>query len=132
MGVALLDSVVIVAFLDASHEFHAAADAAVVGIGDGQVVASVVTFAELMTGAHLGYRDEQVVREFFEDVVDVIVAVDVQVAERAAELRGTRPALKMPDALILATGDLHAGTAITADGMWASLPSSCDVVTLVA
>ncbi|WP_363321356.1 PIN domain-containing protein, partial [Saccharomonospora sp.] len=36
----------------------------------------------------------------------------------AAELRAAHKALKMPDALILATADLHADVVLTGDERW--------------
>jgi predicted nucleic acid-binding protein len=45
--------------------------------------------------------------------------VDRDVAERAAQLRTAKPSLRMPDALILATADVHhADLVITADHRW--------------
>ncbi len=57
--------------------------------------------------------------------------VDRSVAERAADLRGATKALRLPDALILATADLHAATAVTADARWGQVPGlACAVSTL--
>ena len=68
---------------------------------------SVVTVAELLTGAKLGHHDERTVRRFFAQGVSRRIALDEPAAERAAELRATHKALRMPDALILATADLN-------------------------
>ena len=105
--------------MTASNKFHGAADEAITEAAHaGSLVASVVSFAELLTGVELGHHDEAVVRGFFEAVITAVLPVDVAVAERASQLRGAKKALKMPDALILATADLHADQAVTADGMW--------------
>jgi predicted nucleic acid-binding protein len=118
--VALLDSVVVAGFLDRDDAFHPAADERVRALaGREQLVVSVITYAELLTGAGLGHHDRTAVRGFFTDLIDEVHDVDRNVAERAAELRIAGPALKMPDALILATADVHEVDAvITADHRW--------------
>jgi predicted nucleic acid-binding protein len=108
MGVAL-DSDAVIGFLDRGDPLHDAAQARVVTfLRDRQrLVASVVTFAEVMTGAKAGRHPEQTVRGFFEDVVTELRPVAVAEAERAAELRAERRGLRLSDALILATAGLH-------------------------
>jgi predicted nucleic acid-binding protein len=115
--VALLDSVAVAAFLDRDDAFHAAADARIRELaGRDSLVVSVITYAELLTGAGLGHHAQSAVRGFFEQLVDEIHSVDRAVAERAAQLRTRTPALKMPDALILSTADLRdAELVITGD-----------------
>jgi len=56
--------------------------------------------------------------------------VDREVAARAATLRGKRISLRMPDALILATADLHEDidTIVGADDDWPKVKGlSCKV-----
>lgn len=128
MGVTLLDSAPIVAFLDMSNVFHTPATEAITGAAAaGTLIASAVTYAEMLTGAELGHHDKSVVLVFFQRVFHSIIPVDRAVAERASELRGGLPALKMPDALILATADLHATEAITCDQQWAKPTVQCKV-----
>jgi predicted nucleic acid-binding protein len=105
----VLDSDAVVGFLDRSDALHAAAKSVVhdlIVAGD-RLLASVVTFAEVLTGAKLGHHDEDAVRGFFRDLVVELVPVDSEVAERAATLRARRKSLRMPDALVLASADLH-------------------------
>jgi len=119
MGVALLDSNTVVGFLDADDPLHQAADVAVRAAATRHVLAaSVVTFAELLTGAKLGHHDEPTVRGFFSQVITQSLRLDDAVAERSAELRAAHRSLKMPDALILATGDLYADLVLTGDQKW--------------
>jgi hypothetical protein len=103
-----LDSAAVVAFLDQDDKLHSAADAAIRGlIAGNRFFASAVTFAEVLTGAHLDHHDEAVVRGFFDDLVAEILPVETVTAERAARLRAEHKALRMPDALILAAADGH-------------------------
>lgn len=108
MAVAL-DSSAVIGFLDRSDAFHEAADTAIRGVltGGQNLCASVVTYAEVLTGAKLGHHDEDTVRGFFNDLVSNVLSVDFEAAERAAALRAEQRSLKMPDALIFAGADLH-------------------------
>lgn len=107
MAVAL-DSNVLIGFLDRGDALHRSADERVREVLDGgsNLCASVVTYAELLTGAKLGHHDEAIVRGFFDELISWLMPIDRAVAERAAELRSLRKALKMPDALILAGAEL--------------------------
>jgi predicted nucleic acid-binding protein len=129
VGVALLDSTTVVGLLDADDPLHDQADAAVRSAATEHLLAvSVVTVAEVLTGAKLGHHDEQTVGRFLDQAIARRIVVDEAVAERAAELRAARRALRMPDALILATGDLHAQLVLTADRTWLTTPGlSCEV-----
>lgn len=118
--VALLDSATVAGFLDRDDVFHAAVDTRIRELaGRDKLIVSVITYAELLTGAGLAHHDQTAVRGFFADLVDEVHDVDRSVAERAAELRVARPSLRMPDALILATADLRqADLVITGDHRW--------------
>ena len=102
----VLDSGVVVGFLDRGDALHRAADAAVRELVRGQrLLASVVTYAEVLTGARLGHHDEVDVEGFFAGLLSGVLPVDVAVADRAADLRSRFKSLRMPDALILATAE---------------------------
>ena len=106
MAVAL-DSNVVVGFLDRSDDLHDAADKEIRGLLRAQqLVVSVITYAEVMTGARLGHHDESRVRGFFDDLISRILPVDVEVGDCAARLRAQARSLAMPDALIAATAEL--------------------------
>lgn len=103
----VLDSDAVVGFLDRSDALHGAADEAIRDlVGAHQLLVSTVTYAEVLTGARLGRHDEEQVRGFFFELTAGILSVDVEIAEKAAELRGRFRSLRMPDALILATADV--------------------------
>lgn len=102
----VLDSGVVVGFLDRQDALHDAADAAVRELVRGQrLVASVVTYAEVLTGARLGHHNEDDVAGFFAGLLSAVLPVDVAVADKAADLRSRFKSLRMPDALILATAE---------------------------
>ena len=136
MGLILLDSNVIVGFLDADDALHEVAVAKLKEIvGSHPLVASVVSYAEVTTGVSLGHHPKKTVERFFDILVKDLLPVDRPVAARAAKLRGERVSLRMPDALILATADLHEdiGTVLCADDDWPKVKGlSCKVELLKA
>jgi predicted nucleic acid-binding protein len=102
----VLDSDAVVGFLDREDALHDAADAAIRDlIRKQRLLVSVVTYAEVLTGARLGHHDEDQVRRFFAQLISDVLPVDPSVAEQAAELRSRLKSLRMPDALILATAE---------------------------
>jgi hypothetical protein len=104
----ILDSDAVIGFLDRSDALHTSADAAVRRfIREQRLLVSVVTYTEVLTGARLGHHDEGHVRGFFDELIFEVLPVDLEVADKAAELRSQRNALRMPDALILATAETN-------------------------
>lgn len=104
----MLDSDAVIGFLDRSDALHTSADAAVRKFTlEQRLLVSVVTYAEVLTGARLGHHGEGRVRGFFDDLISGVLPVDLEVADKAAELRSQRKALRMPDALILATAETN-------------------------
>jgi predicted nucleic acid-binding protein len=65
-------------------------------------------------------RPRESVDGFFDAVIKDLLPVDRPAAARAAALRGKHMSLRMPDALILATADLHeeVETVLCADEDW--------------
>jgi predicted nucleic acid-binding protein len=135
VGLILLDSTVIVGFLDADDALHEVAVAGLKEVSIHPLVASVISYAEVMTGVSLGHHPQKKVEGFFEVLVKDLLPVDRAVAARAATLRGKRKSLSMPDALILATADLQpeVDAVLCADGDWPKVEGlSCEVELLKA
>lgn len=141
MGTVLLDSSAVVGFLQPDDTLH---DAAYTRIGDAvragdYLAVSAVTWTEILTGAALGHREEATVRGFVADFAIAILPVDAAVAERAARIRGRhiesaaggrrRSTIAPPDALILATADVHGEVerVIGGDARWTRVCRSLDV-----
>jgi predicted nucleic acid-binding protein len=104
----VLDSSVVIGFLDRSDDLHAAADEAVRDLlSSHRLFVSVITYAEVLTGARLGHHDEEHVVGFFTDLASSIVPVDVAIGDCAARLRAGAKSLAMPDALIVATAETN-------------------------
>lgn len=130
--VVLLDSSTVVGFLDRDDALHADADRRLRALaGRERLIVSVVSYAEVLTGARLGHHDIDTVQGFFAQLIDDIVVVDVEVAERASVLRAAKRSLRMPDALILATADVRqADVVLAGDEGWGDVPIGPEVEVL--
>ena len=131
MGEVVLDSSVLLGFLDPTDVHHGAALAVVgaaVAAGD-EVVLPASVLAEVLVGAA---RQGQAVREEVErqllDAVDRLHPVDRDVAVHAADVRAAHRTVRLPDALVIATGRAIDGRVLTADKRWAVLDPRVEVV----
>lgn len=104
----ILDSDAVIGFLDSGDALHASADSAIRELlREQRLLVSVVTYAEVLTGARLGHHDESRVAGFFAELISEVLSVDVAIADIAARLRARQKTLRMPDALILATAEAN-------------------------
>jgi predicted nucleic acid-binding protein len=117
MGVALLDTSIVIAALNRDDALHEAAGRAVRAERDRHTLAiSALTYAELLVGPHqAGGRALEVVRRFAAQLR--IIDLTPEIARLAAEVRVVR-GLKLPDAMIVATGLHQADVILTADARW--------------
>jgi len=117
MGVALLDTSIVIAALNRDDALHEAASQAVRAERDRHALAiSALTYAELLVGPiRAGGRALEVVERFAAQVR--IVDLSPEIARLAAEERAAH-GLKLPDAVIVATGLLRADVILTADARW--------------
>jgi predicted nucleic acid-binding protein len=117
MGIALLDTSIVIAVLSRDDALHEAASEAVRAERDRSTLAiSALTYAELLVGPlRAGGRALEVVEQFAAQVR--IIELSPEIARRAAEERVAR-GLKLPDAVIVATGLLHADQILTAGARW--------------
>ena len=118
MGLALLDTSIVIAALNRDDALHRAAGQALRAERDRHALAiSALTYAEILVGPlRTGGRAVEVVERFAAQVRIADLSPDI--ARRAAELRASR-GLKLPDAVIVATGlGLGAVVILTADASW--------------
>jgi len=120
MGVALLDTSIVIAVLNRDDALHEAASQAVLAERDRNALAiSALTYAELLVGPiRAGGRALEMVERFAAQMR--IVDLSPEIARLTAELRTAR-GLKLPDAVIVATGLRYADVILTADGRWKSI-----------
>jgi predicted nucleic acid-binding protein len=122
MGIALLDTSIVIGALNRDDALHAIAGRAVRTERDRHALAiSALTYAEILVGPlRAGGRAVAVVERFAAQVR--IVDLSPAIARLAAELRATR-GLRLPDAVIVATGQrLEADVIVTADVRWKGIP----------
>jgi predicted nucleic acid-binding protein len=117
MGVALLDTSIVIAALNRDDALHEAASQAVRAERDRHALAiSALTYAELLVGPiRAGGRALEVVERFAAQVR--IIDLSPEIIRLAAEERAAH-GLKLPDAVIVATGLLRADVILTADARW--------------
>jgi predicted nucleic acid-binding protein len=122
MGVILLDTGVVVAFLSSTDKYHVAASKAIrEAVGQDLFVISAISYAELLTGTRLGRRAEDAVQGFCRRFIEEIAPVDEHVADRAASLRAANR-FGLADALILATAARYpAQKIIGTDAEWSKI-----------
>lgn len=121
MGLALLDTSVVIAALNREDALHRGASDAILAARDRHALAiSTMTYAEMLVGPlRVGRRAVEVVERFASQVR--LLDITPEVARTAAELR-VRRNLRLPDAVIVATGMRHrADVILTGDAAWRGL-----------
>jgi predicted nucleic acid-binding protein len=115
----VLDASVVIALLDARDVHHARALASIEGSRADEKVIPASAFAEvLVVPQRAGGR---AVGEFERNLADVPVRIEpvtADIARQAAALRARHSALRLGDALVLATGEILGATVLTADRRW--------------
>ena len=122
MGLINLDAGVIIGFLDASDAHHPtsrAALAAALEHGDHLALAASALAESLVGPARRGDSAVQTVRDLVERLPISIIPLDIEIATTAARLRAAHRALRLPDALVIATAiEQAADHLITTDRKW--------------
>jgi predicted nucleic acid-binding protein len=129
VGLSVIDTSVLVAFLEATDAHHSAAVAELTRARESHaLVVPIVAYAEVLVGpSRQGPRQEAVAEEFL-STIGGIETVSVAIARRAARLRAST-GLKLPDALVIATGlELDVDEILTADRRWQSIDSRVHVI----
>lgn len=125
MGTVVLDTSVIIGFLDKSDAHNERATAAIVRLHDtgGQAIMPASVLSEtLVSAAKYGARDLDRVRGLLRHMFGAARPIDEDIAVRAAELRARHRALRLPDALVIATGiEENAEAILTGDKRWADI-----------
>jgi predicted nucleic acid-binding protein len=120
VAIVVLDASVAIAFLDAGDRHHRGAVAALTRLQGSDMVLPASASAEMLVGpARRSRAAMDAAREFVIDLALRVEPISAGIAERAAELRAAHRALKLPDALVIATADaLEAALLLTADRTW--------------
>jgi predicted nucleic acid-binding protein len=118
MGLALLDTSIVIAVLNRHDTLHPAARRSLLAARDRHALAiSALTYAEILVGPLRAGEDAVEIVERFAAQTHILDLTS-QIARLAAELRALRN-IKHPDAVILATGLWHrADVILTGDVRW--------------
>jgi predicted nucleic acid-binding protein len=132
MATIVLDAGLLVGLLDSEAANHARATSAMLEVRharDRMLLPSTV-LAEVLAGAHrLGPAAVETVEAFVEGLVDRVCVVDREVAATAAGYRASHIFLRLPDALVLAVGQvLGADAVLTLDARWSQVDGRVRVV----
>ena len=121
MALIVLDASVVIAHLDPGDALHEQAKAALLEHADDDLRLPASAYSEsLVDPARKGRLEEAQAR--IAALRLQIVPLDQETAEHAAALRARAQSLRLPDALVLATGELlEADAVLTADRRWRRL-----------
>ena len=116
MASVALDADVLIAFLDASDAQHeAAVELLRPRLGSGQqILIAASVYAEILVRP-LQRGSDDAVEAFIDAVSATIVPIDRVIARRAAHVRGAHRALRLPDAISLATALVVGAEYVTLD-----------------
>jgi predicted nucleic acid-binding protein len=111
-----LDADVVIAFLDAGDDQHeAAVDLLRPRLAAGEeILIGASVYAEVMVRPLARGTGERV-DEFIDAVGATVLAIDRELARRAADLRARHRSLRLPDALSLATALMAGAELVTLD-----------------
>ena len=118
MALIVLDASVLIAHLDPDDSLHRAATAALLRHADADLSVPASAYAEaLVDPARAGRLDEA--RDAIQHLDLQVVPIDRPIAERAASLRARERSLRLPDALVLACGEIMGADAVlSGDRRW--------------
>lgn len=119
MAIVVLDASVVIALLDSSDAHHAAAAEAIRQVRREALVLPASAYAEILVDPwRRGTGAVAVARGFVSDLGIRIEPLTAEIGERAARLRARHGALRLPDALVLATADVLDAPVLTCDRGW--------------
>ncbi len=128
MALIVLDASVLIALLDPADALHAGMTVALRRhAGDDLKIPSSAYSESLVGPARRGRSKEA--RDAVRALLAEVVLLNEHIAEEAAELRAQHSKLRLPDALVIATGNvLDADVILTGDPGWRHLAHSVQVV----
>jgi PIN domain nuclease of toxin-antitoxin system len=123
VAVIVLDASVVIAVLDANDAHHRGAVGALTDATRDQLLLPASAYAEVLVGAlRAGAAARAIIDDAIEELAIGITPITAEIARRAAFLRAAHRSLLLPDALVLAAGDVLEATAVlTADRFWSRI-----------
>lgn len=131
MAALVLDASVVIGFFRAADVHHNRVRAALASAGErgDRFVLPASVLAESMVGRYrFDPGSAEPARSKIVDLFGPVRVVDEEVALTAARLWATHRALRLPDALVIATGVVEEATVLTCDQRWAAVDGRVRVV----
>jgi len=132
VGAVVLDSSILLGFMDPTDAHNEAAKLAIAAnrnAGHSFVVPAIVLAETMVAAARQGRREAERVRVLLETMFGPARVIDGHIAIAAAHLRTKRHSLRLPDALVIATGIVDkADVILTADKRWAGIDTRVEVL----
>jgi predicted nucleic acid-binding protein len=117
----VLDASIVIALLDPGDSLHAASLQAFTSQADEDLAIPASALAETLVIPSRAGRLEEVQAKI--RLLELrVIPIDENIAVEAARLRGRHRSLRLPDALVIASGDIvQADSILTGDRSWASI-----------
>jgi predicted nucleic acid-binding protein len=124
----VLDASVVIALLDPADALHHAATNALIAHAGDDLKVPASAYSECLVG-HAKRGHLRAAKSAISSLLMEVVPITDRVAEDAAELRARHPKLRLPDALVVATGSaLNADCVLTGDAAWRRLGKTISVL----
>ena len=128
MALIVVDASVLIALLDPGDALHPAATAALSRSAGDDLKLPASAYSESLVGPARRGRMRAAKNAIASLLIDVVPITD-RIAEDAAELRARHRRLRLPDALVVATGSaLSADRILTGDAAWRRLGKTISVL----
>ena len=128
MALIVVDASVLIALLDPADALHPAATAALTRSAGADLKVPASAYSESLVGPARRGQMRTAKNAIASLLMDVVPITD-RIAEDAAELRARHPKLRLPDALVVATGSaLSADRILTGDAAWRRLGKTISVL----
>lgn len=131
MATAVLDTSVVVALLSPTDRLHDAATKAVADLelSGAAFALPTLVYAEVLVGVLRRERaSAEALDRFLGVAIDQLVELTREIATAAAQLRAGDPALRLPDAIVIGTGQVLDAAVLTGDRQWARYDGRVQVV----
>jgi predicted nucleic acid-binding protein len=128
VALVVLDASVVIALLDATDAFHLAAKNELDLHADADLMIPASAYSESLVGPAKRGQVATIKKSLARLAIEVSPITD-QIAERAADIRAQHSGLRLPDALVVATGlVLKADWVVTADAAWRRLGKGISIL----
>ena len=130
MAIVILDASVVIAFRNPGDAHHDRAVASLASHAKDTLVLPTSAYAEALVAPYrIGDLEVASLEAFISDLPVRVEPISAEIAHAAARLRARHRSLRLPDALVIATGEvLEAAVVLTADAAWTKISKRARVI----